>query len=185
MKIGRNAKIAVAASAPALTLAASRFGPLATWSATRSKVREVTLLDTSGRPLTSLFDGLQVDPLYPEFKRLAAERRHKCSGPPSQTARLWLQVVHLGRLLGISSDFAVHAQGSCQGCGYQIVNYVKCAESCGGADYDGDLEDAPCNKGIYTGPTVCTEGDCQGEVKTSNGCDCLGNCGDDDDDEEE
>ena len=76
-----------------------------------STVRSVSLFDTSGRPLQSLFAGLPVDPRFAEFKRLVTDlaNRPHCGRPRSALARLSEAAGQFARRLGISADFVVHA----------------------------------------------------------------------------
>jgi hypothetical protein len=132
-------------------------------------VKTVSVLDVSGEPLRSLFDGLKADPNYREFKQVSAGRLLGCRRHPDRISRFW-------QLLGLSFDPVVQAQ-ACGGCGNTINDWFQCV-GCGDDLYDGPLDEANLDMGIMTGPTVCTTGDpfeCPGEGSTDD-CSCY-TCG--------
>jgi hypothetical protein len=124
------------------------------------------LVDASGKRLTSVFEGLPVDPQYQQFKRALAERRLTCNARPNRVGRLWQQ-------LGLSFEPVVHADPDCGGCAMMVINWVNCADVCGSIPYDGDLGFTDYSQGIKTGPIVCKDdsGQCSGEPSTQN-CSC-------------
>jgi hypothetical protein len=127
------------------------------------KATRITIADSSGHPLRSLFDGVAPDSHYPVFKRAAAERRPSCGRNVSESSKVW-------RLLGLSFNTVVHADPECSGCGNAINNFFSCTE-CGGAPYDGELNNAPPQNGIKTGPIECQGDMCPGVASTVN-CTC-------------
>ncbi|MGI9074293.1 MAG: hypothetical protein ACR2JB_23940 [Bryobacteraceae bacterium] len=147
----------------ALALGVASFRPS---SNTRSgSVVNVSLQDVSGKPLSSLFDGMPIDKRYPEFKRLVAEQRsQRCGQRPRQASRLL-------RELGLWFEPVVHACVGCN-CGYrEVPPYVYCTY-CGNNPYHGNLRDALGDDGIMNGRLVCTTGpNCPGIVQTVN-CSC-------------
>lgn len=57
----------------------------------------VSVTDLGGRPLSSFFQALPVDPKYPEFKRLAAAHKRTCGQRLSPVASL---VRHVASFFG-------------------------------------------------------------------------------------
>lgn len=163
MKMRTKIGVITVGSVLALALGVASFRPS---SNTRSgSVVNVSLQDVSGKPLSSLFDGMPIDKRYPEFKRLVAEQRsQRCGQRPRQASRLL-------RELGLWFEPVVHACVGCN-CGYrEVPPYVYCTY-CGNNPYHGNLRDALGDDGIMNGRLVCTTGpNCPGIVQTVN-CSC-------------
>lgn len=130
----------------------------------------VSLQDTSGKPLKSLFDGMRVDKGYGDFKRLVAERHaSRCRRQPSRVSRLL-------REIDLWFEPVVQACSGCRECGFAPAGdpFNPCARACGAEIYDYDLEKADPPVGITTAPPVCLNGpsnECPGWIPTTT-CIC-------------
>jgi len=153
-----------------LALAVASFRPS---SKTRSRSAvNVSLQDVSGRPLSSLFDGMPVDKGYPAFKRLVADRRpSRCGGRPNQARRLL-------RELGLWFESVVHAMPppNCS-CGYipSGEQYDPCSTDCGFELVYPDITRSTGREGIKGGAPLCKElppPTCPGYIPTIR-CECT------------
>lgn len=88
------------------------------------------LMDSSGRRLGSLFEGLAPSQANSELRRLEETRKLRaiCGHQLSSLDRLWQWATGLTLALGLNS--VVHAQSGCGGCGYTINYWAYCARSC-------------------------------------------------------
>lgn len=147
----------------------TNFWPSGSHPAARAK--SVSLLDVSGQPLNSVFEGVSADPLYPEFKRLSEKRLLSCDRRSSSWSRF-------RAMLGLSFESVVHAQSNCGGCGYRVIYTSNCSSDCKGEPYDGYLDNADPNYGTTTGSLVCqtSASSCPGVAPTVN-CVCGGGTG--------
>lgn len=173
MKMRMNIGVITAGSV--LVLGVASFRPSS--NARSASAIKVSLQDMSGKPLSSLFDGMPIDKRYPAFKRLVTEQRsQRCGQRPSQARRLlqelgfWFEpVVHAGR-----SDIGKLMGIECS-CGYTTYKAIAfCTQACGGYAYDFELARVQPPAGIKSGPRVCTKpppADCPGEITTST-CNC-------------
>lgn len=177
MKFGTNIRFAwvTVASILVLYLAVVHF-----WS---SKARvastvKITLQDVSGKPLKSLFDEVQVDKRYPEFRRLVARQRAStCGERQGQMSRL----LHRLHLWIDPVVYACPSSGSCS-CAYRTAPpvYDPCASDCGTPELlDENIMDSnnPPD-GVKAGALVCINGgkpttQCPGFSPTVD-CHCPG-----------
>jgi hypothetical protein len=132
----------------------------------------VSLQDVSGKPLSSLFDGMRVDKRYPEFKRLIAAQRSSRCERPSRASRLL-------RELGLWFEpVVVYAcsPSPCT-CPWEPTGdpYNPCASACGAAIYDYDIKPAEDPRdGVDASALICRNGpsyECPGESVTEK-CVC-------------
>ena len=164
MKLTKNTKMIVLGLGLLLGFILTNFRPSGSRPAAPAK--SVSLLDISGRPLSSVFERLPADPLYPEFKRLSEKRSLTCDRRSNSWSRF-------RTMLGLSFESVVHAQTSCGDCGYQVVYTANCSSDCGGNPYDGNLQPTSPSGGITTGPTRCqtSSSACPGTTPTVD-CTC-------------
>lgn len=157
-------KMGVITASSVLALAVPSFRHLST--AGSASEMKVSLQDISGKPLSSLFNGMPVDKRYPEFKRLVAKQRPSaCGRRPSQASRLL-------RELGLWMQPVVHACGNCGDCGFRETPPFVVCDFCGKNPYHGEIREAADDDGIRNGSLVCTTGpNCPGVVETVN-CTC-------------
>ncbi len=167
MKLNKDTKMIVVGLGLLLSFILTNFRPSGSHPAAQAK--SVLLLDISGKPLSSVFERLPADPRYPEFKRLAEKRLLTCS---DKRSNFWSR---FRTTLGLSFETVVYAQNACGGCGFVVVNDLKCASACGAAPAQGHLEYTDPSNGTTNGPTVCknSSGQCPGEPTTVN-CECSG-----------
>lgn len=187
MRIGKNTKILTAILSLFL-IAITRFYPSGHRWVPEPQPKHILLSDGSGRRLSSIFQGLSVDPGYSTFlKAIAEHQQRKCgAGQSSSLAFFRQQVSRVGQFLGMGPAAVVHAFG-CDECGVYLTNYVYCAKVCGDYPYDGDLYPGDQDQGITLGSVICrtsNHSQCPGEIPTVS-CSYCDQNGDDDDDDDD
>ena len=150
MKMKTKVGIIATGSVLVLSLAVASFRPFS--NAGSASAMKVSLQDMSGKPLSSLFDGMPIEKRYPEFKRLVAERRsQKCGQRQTRASRLLQE-------LGLWIEPVVHACGTigCS-CGYiPETPDDPCSRDCGIIFTEVDLRHVPGDDGIKNGAPKCT-----------------------------
>jgi hypothetical protein len=136
-------------------------------SSSRRVAMSLRLYDTSQRHLSSLFEGLPVDPRYSKYLHVPELR--SCSKGQGKMPRASSKLDRILALFGLSFSTPVQAQNGCD-C-YERAIEVNCNPYCGGRYWGGQAE--PSTQSFTWDYVGCTGGEaCDGSEAYPFGCDC-------------